>query len=103
VKRLLRYLDATKVAWYHMEHTWEDGTSTMEHLIWIEFHVCHSKLHAFPSILKNGLRKDWIGILSQNKFMKSTRKCGLMHMFSLVEFGQKGQNNIKAATSITLH
>jgi len=28
VKRLLRYLDAAKVAWYYMEHTCEDGTST---------------------------------------------------------------------------
>jgi hypothetical protein len=28
VKRLLRYLDVAKVAWYHMEHTCEDGTSS---------------------------------------------------------------------------
>jgi hypothetical protein len=35
--------------------------------------------------------------------MKSTKKCGLLHMFSLVEIGQKDQNNIKGATSVTLH
>jgi len=86
-----------------MEHTCEDGTSTHGALDWIEFHICHSKLHAFPSILKIGLKKDWIGVLSQNKVTKSTRKCGLMHTFSLVEIGQKGENDIKGATSATLH
>jgi len=100
---LSRYLDVAKVAWYHMEHTCEDGTLTHGALDWIEFDVCHSKLHAFPSILKNGLKKDWIVVLSQNKVIRSTRKCGLMHMFSLVEIGQKVQNNIKGTTSVTLH
>ncbi len=37
----------------------------MEHLIWIWFYVHPSKFHTFPNILKNGLKKDWIRVLSQ--------------------------------------
>ncbi len=34
----------------------------MEHVIQIQCHVGLSKLHAFLSILRNGLRKDWIKV-----------------------------------------
>jgi hypothetical protein len=60
--RLLKYPNVAKIAWYFMEHIHEDGTPTHEHLIQIQCHVSSSKLHAFLSILRNGLRKYWIRV-----------------------------------------
>jgi hypothetical protein len=60
--RLLKYPNVAKIAWYLMEHTHEDGTPTHGTLIQIQYHAGPSKLHAFLSILRSGLRKDWIKV-----------------------------------------
>jgi hypothetical protein len=76
---LLKSSNVAEIAWCHMDHTREDGTPAHETLDLNQFHVGPFKLHVFSSILRNGLRRDWIWVLTQDKFMKTTRKCGSMH------------------------
>jgi hypothetical protein len=71
-KRLLKSPNVAKIARYQMDHTCEGGTPTHEALDLNQFHVSPFKLHVFSSILRNGLRRDWIWVLTQ-------RKCGSMH------------------------
>jgi hypothetical protein len=56
----LKFSNVAEIAWYHMDHTHEDGTPTHETLDLNQFHVGPFKLHVFSSILRNGLRRDWI-------------------------------------------
>jgi hypothetical protein len=71
--------NVVEIAWYHIDHTCEDGTPAHEALDLNQFHVGPFKLQVFSSILRNGLRRDWIWVLTQDKFMKTARKCGSMH------------------------
>jgi hypothetical protein len=78
-KRLLKSLDVAEIAWYHMDHTLEGGTPAHEAPDLNEFDVGPFKLHVFSSILRNGLRRDWMWVLTQDKFMKTRRNYGSMH------------------------
>jgi hypothetical protein len=79
MKRLLKSPNVAEIAWYHMDHTREGGTPAHEALDLNQFHVGSLKLHVFSNILRNGLRRDWMWVLTQEKFMKTKRKCGSMH------------------------